>query len=177
MSNVFPLIGNYSVSSGYGLRNINVPGASKDHKGVDLAAAQGTNVVSAIAGKVIFTGYNKDRGNYIKVDDGKGTVTLYQHLNSINTTVGQAVRAGDKIGTVGNTGTGSGPHLHFEVIKNGKNVDPLAWLNGSNKLSTPLSTGTSTTAAAPGSNELSEIIKSNWLIIAAGLIIFAIITK
>lgn len=93
---VFPLIGNYRVSSGFGLRNTGIAGASKNHLGVDLAANKGEAVVSAISGKVIFTGSSGARGNYIKVDDGKGTVTLYQHLNTINTSVGQTVRAGEK---------------------------------------------------------------------------------
>ncbi|NLM50374.1 MAG: M23 family metallopeptidase, partial [Clostridiaceae bacterium] len=63
-----------------------------------------------------------------KIDHGNGYVTAYGHLSKINTSVGKTVEKGEVIGLLGNTGRSTGPHLHFEVIKNGKHVDPLSYL-------------------------------------------------
>ena len=126
----WPLPGHTRISSGYGGRNTGIPGASTNHKGIDLPAPSGSNVVSVLDGKVIFTGYNKYRGYYIMVDHGGGVVTLYQHCqaNSFKVSVGSKVKGGQTIVLSGNTGIGSGPHLHFEVLINGSNVNPATWL-------------------------------------------------
>lgn len=127
---VWPLPGHTRISSGFGGRNTGIPGASTNHKGIDIPASVGTSVVSVLDGKVIFTGYNRYRGYYIMVDHGGGVVTLYQHCqaNSFKASVGSKVKAGQTIVLSGNTGIGSGPHLHFEVLINGKNVNPSTWL-------------------------------------------------
>lgn len=127
---VWPCVGYYSISSGYGPRNTGIPGASTNHKGIDIPAPTGTAVVSVLDGKVIFTGYNAYRGYYIMVDHGGGVVTLYQHCkaNSYKVSVGDSVKAGQTIILSGSTGIGSGPHLHFEVLINGSNVNPKTWL-------------------------------------------------
>lgn len=127
---VWPCVGYYSISSGYGPRNTGIPGASTNHKGIDIPAPTGTPVVSVLDGKVIFTGYNAYRGYYIMVDHGGGVVTLYQHCkaNSFKFSVGDKVKAGQTIILSGSTGIGSGPHLHFEVLINGSNVNPKTWL-------------------------------------------------
>ena len=126
----WPLPGCTRISSGYGGRNTGIPGASTNHKGIDIPASVGTSVVSVLDGKVIFTGYNKYRGYYIMVDHGGGVVTLYQHCkaNSFKVSVGSKVKGGQTIVLSGNTGIGSGPHLHFEVLINGSNVNPATWL-------------------------------------------------
>lgn len=126
---VWPCTGYYNITSGYGIRNTGIPGASTNHKGIDIGCPVGTKIVSVLDGKVIFTGYNVYRGYYIMVDHGGGVVTLYQHCtNSFKVSVGDKVKAGQTIVLSGNTGIGSGPHLHFEVLINGSNVNPSNWL-------------------------------------------------
>lgn len=130
---VWPAVGYYKISSGYGNRNTGIPGASTNHKGIDIACPTGTNIVSVLDGKVMFKGYNAYRGYYIMVDHGGGVVTLYQHCmaNSYKVSVGDKVKAGQTIILSGSTGIGSGPHLHFEVLINGNNVRPDTWLKQS----------------------------------------------
>jgi len=127
---VWPAVGYTRITSGYGKRNTGIPGASTNHKGIDIGCPTGTPVVSVLDGKVIFTGYNKYRGYYIMVDHGGGVVTLYQHCkpNSFKFSVGDKVKAGQTIILSGSSGIGSGPHLHFEVLINGSNVNPQTWL-------------------------------------------------
>ena len=127
---IWPCIGHYNITSGYGPRNTGIPGASTNHKGIDVGCPTGTPIVSVLDGKVIFTGYNAYRGYYIMVDHGGGVVTLYQHCkaNSYKVGVGDKVKAGQTIILSGATGIGSGPHLHFEVLINGSNVNPKTWL-------------------------------------------------
>lgn len=130
---VWPCPSSTRITSGYGGRNTGIPGASTNHKGIDIGCSVGSAVVSVLDGKVIFTGYNKYRGYYIMIDHGGGVVTLYQHCkaNSYKVSVGDKVKAGQTIILSGNTGIGSGPHLHFEVLINGSNVDPEIWLKQS----------------------------------------------
>lgn len=127
---VWPAVGQYRITSGYGKRNTGIPGASTNHKGIDIGCPTGTAIVSVLSGKVMFTGYNKYRGYYIMVDHGGGVVTLYQHCkaNSFKVKVGDKVKAGQTIVLSGSSGIGSGPHLHFEVLINGSNVNPKTWL-------------------------------------------------
>ena len=130
---VWPCTGSTRITSGYGGRNTGIPGASTNHKGIDIGCPTGTPIVSVLDGKVIFTGYNRYRGYYIMVDHGGGVVTLYQHCkaNSFKVSVGDKVKAGQTIILSGATGIGSGPHLHFEVLINGSNVNPQTWLKQS----------------------------------------------
>ena len=127
---VWPAVGQYRITSGYGKRNTGIPGASTNHKGIDIGCPDGTKIVSVLDGKVMFTGYNKYRGYYIMVDHGGGVVTLYQHCSggTFKFSVGQKVKAGETIVLSGHSGIGSGPHLHFEVLINGSNVNPKTWL-------------------------------------------------
>jgi len=127
---VWPAVGQYRITSGYGKRNTGIPGASTNHKGIDIGCPDGTKIVSVLDGKVMFTGYNKYRGYYIMVDHGGGVVTLYQHCSggTFKFSVGDKVKAGQTIVLSGHSGIGSGPHLHFEVLINGSNVNPETWL-------------------------------------------------
>lgn len=101
------------------------------HPGLDIAARIGSPIRAAGAGLVIESarsGYNSGYGNYVKIDHGGGTHTLYGHLSSVAVDPGDEVIAGDVVGAVGMTGLTTGPHLHFEVRVNGVRVDPEAYL-------------------------------------------------
>ncbi|MCH9734852.1 MAG: M23 family metallopeptidase [Actinomycetia bacterium] len=99
------------------------------HAGIDIANSIGTPIVAAADGLVIDAGPTAGYGAYVKVKHSDGTVTLYGHINSWQVSVGQRVMAGDQIATMGNRGYSTGPHLHFEVLRNGTDrVDPVGWL-------------------------------------------------
>ena len=111
------------------LRSYNGSPFDRYHSGVDFAGATGTSVFSAAAGKVVMVERLQIRGNTVLIDHGWGVYTVYAHLNEALTQAGASVAAGDVIGTIGNTGRSTGPHLHWEVWVNGVNVDPLQWVN------------------------------------------------
>lgn len=111
------------ISSRYGMRN------GRMHKGVDLAAKTGTSIVAADGGKVTFSGYSGDYGNLIIINHGNGYITKYGHCSKLLVKKGDKVYKGQKIAQVGSTGRTTGPHLHFEVLKNGVNKNPLNYLN------------------------------------------------
>ncbi len=100
------------------------------HKGIDIANAGFPPILAADSGKVIVAGWpdNSGYGNRIIIDHGNGYQTLYGHLSKINVTVGQTVNRGDIIGQEGSTGRSTGPHLHFEIHKDGIAVNPLNYL-------------------------------------------------
>jgi murein DD-endopeptidase MepM/ murein hydrolase activator NlpD len=123
-----PISGDPTISSLFGPRAQPVPGASTNHQGIDYAVPIGTPVLSAGDGTVIFAGVQSGFGNTVEVDNGGGVVTLYGHLSSIGVSVGQTVGDGDQIALSGNTGTTSGPNLHFQVMVNGVAVDPTTQL-------------------------------------------------
>jgi murein DD-endopeptidase MepM/ murein hydrolase activator NlpD len=96
---------------------------SEEHKALDFAAAMNEPVFATASGKVIFAGDNGDLGLVVEIDH-RGFTTRYAHLASISVKKGANVRKSETIGFVGNTGNSSGPHLHYEIMYNGKFVDP-----------------------------------------------------
>ena len=123
------------VTSPYGYRSINVPGATSWHSGIDLGAdkrlyggADGGPVLAVADGVVQNSYFNSSRGWVIILDHGRGFLTLYQHLLRKGLPVGVTVRAGQEIARMGSTGASSGNHLHFEIIIGGKREDPLPHL-------------------------------------------------
>ncbi|MBQ8683509.1 MAG: M23 family metallopeptidase [Clostridia bacterium] len=107
-------------------------GYHRGHLAIDISSGPtpvfNTPCLAADGGKVVYAGWYYDYGYYIKIDHGNGLYTTYAHLNSIGVVVGQQVSRGQQIGRVGNTGNSKGPHLHFEVIKNGVRVNPLNYV-------------------------------------------------
>ena len=98
----------------------------KDHHGIDLGAPIGTKVTAVREGEVKSVGWSDVYGNVVIVDHD-GVESLYAHLSGIDVKVGWPVIAGTKIGSCGSTGNSTGPHLHFEIRKNGQTVDPLPY--------------------------------------------------
>jgi len=112
------------VSSSFGPRTDPLDGTREFHKGVDIAAPEGTPVKAAAPGKVISSGWANGYGNMVEVDHGGGLVTRYAHNARNLVSVGEEIQAGQPIALVGNTGRSTGAHVHFEVRRLGKPVDP-----------------------------------------------------
>ena len=171
-----PFTGQYRVSSEYGYRSAPTAGSSTDHKGIDYAMPVNTDILSSIAGRVAAAGFNSSRGNYVIIDNDSGVSTLYQHLNSILVKAGDTVRQGQLIAKSGNTGTSTGPHLHYELKINGQNVDPALYLQSYDQIS-----GDGSTAAGsvklPELDSVTAAIKKYWYLIAAGLLAVGLIDK
>ena len=121
-------INNAKITSSFsGRRKHPVLGFTRAHKGVDFRASTGTPIPAAGAGRVVARGYNRGHGNFIKLRHNGSYETLYAHMSRFakGVVVGTAVRQGQTVGYVGSTGLSTGPHLHYEIIKNGKHVNPM----------------------------------------------------
>jgi murein DD-endopeptidase MepM/ murein hydrolase activator NlpD len=112
------------ISSTFGMRRHPLLGFLRMHKGLDLAAPYGTPIYAPISGRVVLAGRNRGYGNFIKLDHGSGIASGYGHMSRFAVSAGQNVSRGQVIGYVGSTGLSTGPHLHWEVWKNGANVNP-----------------------------------------------------
>ena len=123
----WPLSGPITSPFGYRLNPFG-GGNTEFHPGIDIAVPVGTTVAAAAAGRVIIAGWVSGYGTYIAVDHGDGISTGYGHLSQIFVSVGQEVQRGQAIGASGNTGRSTGPHLIFEVRRNGTPVDPNPFL-------------------------------------------------
>lgn len=117
------------ITSDYGPRKSPTAGASSNHKGIDIGAAYGADIVAAAPGKVKAATYSSTAGNYIMIDHGGGLYTVYMHCSSLVASVGDTVAAGDVIAKVGSTGISTGNHLHFGVSLNGSYVSPWGYLS------------------------------------------------
>ena len=117
------------LTSNFGKRKAPKKGASTYHKGVDWATPKGTTVVASCGGTVAKAGWGSGYGYVVYINHEDGRQTRYGHLSKVLVTAGQKVSQGDKIALSGNTGVSTGPHLHFEILINGKQVNPLNYLN------------------------------------------------
>lgn len=117
------------ISSYFGPRPQPVPGASTNHKGIDLTASYGTAILASASGMVTTATHSNSAGNYIVIAHGNGMSTVYMHCSLLLVSVGDNVEQGEMIAKVGSTGYSSGNHLHFGIIKNGTYMDPLEYVS------------------------------------------------
>lgn len=130
----FPLPGVSRKTSGYGWRTDPMGGLGDDfHIGSDLAAAEGTPVLAAADGVVRAAGVHKSYGNYLRILHADGDETLYAHMQYLFVKAGESVTAGETLGTVGETGNATGPHLHFEILHCGLRYDPAEALQNASQ--------------------------------------------
>lgn len=118
------------ITSDYGVRTSPTSGASTNHKGIDIGADGGADIVAAAAGMVTSAAYSSAAGNYVMIDHGGGLYTVYMHASALLVSPGQEVSAGQVIAKVGSTGISTGNHLHFGVSLNGSYVSPWSYLGG-----------------------------------------------
>jgi murein DD-endopeptidase MepM/ murein hydrolase activator NlpD len=114
------------ITSGYGMRRHPILGYRRMHAGIDFRASHGTPIYAVTDGTVQFAGRNGGHGNYVKINHGGGLATGYAHMSRIAVSNGARVRRGQVIGYVGSTGLSTGPHLHYEVFRNGAAVNPTS---------------------------------------------------
>ncbi len=117
------------LSSGFGRRSRPTRGASTYHKGIDWATPVGTAVMASSGGTVSKAGWGSGYGYVVYIEHADGRQTRYGHLSKVLVSPGQKVSQGQKIALSGNTGISSGPHVHFEILINGSQVNPLKYLN------------------------------------------------
>lgn len=125
----------YVVTSGFGKRNDPLNRRRAMHEGIDLKAPLRTPVQATGPGKVVFAGRRGGYGRLVEVDHGMGVVTRYAHLAAIHVRPGQTIKGGQRVGLLGNSGRSSGPHLHYEVVVDGKPRNPDRFLKAGRHLS------------------------------------------
>lgn len=119
---------NRKITSTFGIRRDPISGRSAVHSGLDIGGNRGDPIYAAADGVVTLSERAYPQGNNIIIDHGRGVETRYLHLNERLANVGDKVKKGQLIGELGNTGRSTGPHLHYEVIVNGKHVDPMPYI-------------------------------------------------
>lgn len=115
-------------SSPFGLKRFFNEQARRPHSGIDIAAPRGADIIAPADGKIMLTGNFFFNGNSIFIDHGQGLITMYCHMDKLDSQQGDVVKAGDIIGKVGSTGRATGPHLHWTVSLNNSRVEPLLFL-------------------------------------------------
>ena len=116
------------LSSKYGYRSDPFNGKRTWHDGVDLAGKEGSDIISVAGGVVTWAGDRYGYGNLVEIDHGDGLVTRYGHCKTIQVEVGDVVQKGQVVALMGSTGRSTGPHVHFEVLHNGRSKDPVKYI-------------------------------------------------
>ena len=119
------------LSSYYGKRADPFTGRRAHHAGIDFAGKLGSDVVAVAAGVVTYAGKRSGYGNLVEINHGKGYATRYGHNSEINIKVGETVKKGQVVAKMGTSGRSTGPHVHFEVLYNGRAVNPIKYINAS----------------------------------------------
>ena len=120
-----PLSGDFRVTSGFGMRNDPFTGMLARHEGLDFTAASGTSIVATADGVVTRSGWEDTYGNIVEVTHAEGFMTRYAHISKRHVAEGQQVKRGQRIAEVGSTGRSTGPHLHYEVFRYGRVLNPV----------------------------------------------------
>lgn len=129
ISFIWPCPSSSRITSGFGGRSSPTEGASSNHKGIDIGATSGSDIVAAADGTVTISTYSYSAGNYIMINHGGGVSTVYMHCSKLLVSVGETVKKGQVIAKVGSTGYSTGPHLHFGVRVNGAYVNPSQYVS------------------------------------------------
>jgi hypothetical protein len=116
------------ISRSYGYKTDPFTGQRAFHAGIDVACNQGTEIIAPADGRVEYAGWKTGLGIMVKIDHGYGYATIYGHMSKNTVRTGQEVRRGEVIGKVGSTGHSTGPHLHYEVWKDGRAQNPLHYI-------------------------------------------------
>lgn len=125
----WPLVIAGEITSPFGRRNSPTAGASSYHRGIDIGAPTGTQIVASKDGTVVSSEYQSGAGNYVALYHGNGTYTYYMHCSRLAVNVGDKVKQGQVIAYVGSTGISTGPHLHFAIVMNEQYVDPQQYVS------------------------------------------------
>lgn len=126
-----PPVRNFSgkrITSRFGIRNNSKYNYKEFHSGIDIDTKMGEIIVAAAPGKIVFAGKKSGYGKIVIIDHGKRINTVYAHLSKIVCKMGEYVERGQEIGNAGRSGNATGTHLHFEIRKKGKAVNPLLYL-------------------------------------------------
>lgn len=126
ISFIWPCPSSSRITSYFGDRESPTEGASSNHKGVDIGAGTGADILAAAGGEVVISTYSYSAGNYIMIDHGGGVSTVYMHCSQLLAQAGDQVSQGQVIAKVGSTGYSTGPHLHFGIRSDGSYVNPLS---------------------------------------------------
>lgn len=125
----------YRITSGFGVRKDPFNGSYARHLGLDFGAPYKSPIISPGEGKVVYAGWRGRYGRFVEIDHGMGLTSRYGHLAKVSVELGEYVGRGTELGLLGNSGRSTGPHLHFEVLYNGKQLNPLKFIRaGSNVL-------------------------------------------
>lgn len=125
---VWPLPSDHKIHCYYGYRVAPIQGASTFHEGLDIGGPMGAEIVAVLSGKVCRVSHSSSRGNFVEINHGNGNLTRYLHCSKILVSEGEYVNQGEAIALVGSSGISTGPHLHFSLIRDGKNIDPYPYL-------------------------------------------------
>ena len=125
-----PIVG-YETNSRFGLRRLSFERRARMHEGLDYAAPSGTPILAAAEGEVIRTGTSASYGRFVEIQHPNDVTSFYAHMSRIGASEGQRVAAGEHIGDVGSTGRSTGPHLHFEIRRDGEQINPEDFLGQS----------------------------------------------
>lgn len=127
---IWPVPGEYEITSGFGMRKHPVTGQHTMHRGIDIGAPEGTPIVATADGIVSFSGERNTFGNVLVIDHGYGYTTFYGHCSVLEKTVGEHIKRGDVIARVGSTGRSTYHHLHYEIRVDEAAKDPLQFIVG-----------------------------------------------
>jgi murein DD-endopeptidase MepM/ murein hydrolase activator NlpD len=128
-------LGSFEISGPFGSRIDPFNGERAFHTGIDLQATMRSPVTATASGKVVFAGWHASYGRLVEIDHGLGIQTRYAHLDQILVKEGQEVAIGARVGLLGQSGRASGPHLHYEVVVNGRPSNPINFLKANDHVS------------------------------------------